>query len=151
MKQLDELRNEFIEKCAKYVFKKIDINEFWGWVTENFTLKKKESPKQIRSNQLNRYYWKVVIGIMAGETGNTPDDLHEMFKYKFLREEKRYIKILGGQEPLEKTPSTKTLSNAEFTDYYKKIQRWSAEECDIYIPDPNEADYDQIYKMYKLD
>ena len=111
-----------------------------SWISRNF-----KEIKDNRSNQMNRYYWGVVIKIFAGELGWETDDAHEWFKEKFLR----LIKKLNNASMVY-TKSTSKLTNVEFIEYIKNIQQFSAEQG-IVIPDPNEADYDKIYQMYKKD
>jgi len=102
-------------------------------------------PQSVRSLQLNRYYHGVVVNIFANELGYENEEMHELLKYQFLREEKTI-----GDKEITITKSTAKLTNKEFIDYCKKIQTLAA-SYDIYIPDPNEADYDQIANYYKRD
>lgn len=109
-------------------------------------------PKSQRSLQLNKYYWGVVIKIFAGELGWSDNDAHDFFKDKYLFDTKELEKnsIYPRGRIVRTIKSTTELNNAEFIDYCKKIQQFSAKQG-IYIPDPNEADYDLIYKIYKRD
>lgn len=111
-----------------------------------------KKPKSQRSLQLNKYYWKVVIGIFAGELGWSVEDAHDYFKDIFLFSTKELPRndVYWSGKLIRKIKSTTDLSNQEFIQYIKQIQMFSAQQG-IVIPDPNEADYDAIYKMYKLD
>lgn len=40
--------------------------------------------KKDRSNQQNRYYWKIVIGMFSEATGYTPAEIHETCKLQLL-------------------------------------------------------------------
>lgn len=108
-------------------------------------------PKSQRSLQLNKYYWGCLIKIFAGELGWSDDDMHDFCKDTFLQETEK--QLIMGNEPivLTKRKSTAKLTNIEFIDYCKKIQHFASTECDIYLPDPNEVEYDKIYQMYKRD
>jgi hypothetical protein len=112
-------------------------------------------PESQRSLQLNKYYWGVVIKIFAGELGWSDQDAHDYFKCLFLKNAKVLtFGFMSNSDPIQQVinpiKSTSDLSSAEFIDYIKKIQQFSAEQG-IVIPDPNESDYDKIYKMYKRD
>ncbi len=87
-----------------------------------------------RSDRQNRYYWGVVIKIIADHLGYEPDELHESLKRKFLGEvEDRY--------GLRRVASTTMLTTAEFIETYTEpIKRWAAEYLRLYIPDPNEVE-----------
>ena len=43
------------------------------------------SPKKIRSLEQNRYYWGVIIKILAETWGWDTEELHEALKFKFNR------------------------------------------------------------------
>jgi len=85
-----------------------------------------------RSTDQNEYYWGVVIAISSEYYGYTPEEMHEAFKYRFLRD-------LESREDLPRIKSTTELSTVEFMDdYCKHIQKFAAEDG-VYIPDPNEV------------
>jgi hypothetical protein len=89
-----------------------------------------------RSNQQNKFYWGIVIEILGEHFGYTPEEMHEELKRKF---NPVHSKIdpeasFGG--------STTKLSTVEFIDYIDRITRWAASEYQIYIPDPNEVEYE---------
>lgn len=86
--------------------------------------------KKHRSGEQNSYYWGVVIDIISGATGFTPQEAHDAVRYKFLTD-------MTGELPRVK--STTELSTVEFMEYIAEIQRFGAEYLDVYIPDPNEA------------
>jgi hypothetical protein len=89
--------------------------------------------KPKRSNQLNQYYWGVVIRLVSDYTGFSKEETHELLKFKFLKH-----KVLVGDEWYDTTKSTTKLNNQEMIGYIEKIQQFAAEEFYIYIPDPNE-------------
>lgn len=86
-----------------------------------------------RSNPQNDYYQGVVLKILANELGYTRDEMHEAIKWEFLR--KRGKKI-------DTVISTKKLNTIEFEDLMERIRRWSSEYLNVYIPNPNEVDYE---------
>lgn len=75
-----------------------------------------------RSNPQNKYYFGVIVDMISQETGNEPEETHELLKLKFL-------KPMGKQ-------NTTQLDTREFNLYIEKIQRWAAQELSMVIPDP---------------
>ena len=95
--------------------------------------------KEKRSNEQNRYYWGVVVPILADFFGHdNPEDMHEDLKLKFNPMESKIDKnkIIGG--------TTTKLSTIDFysaeTSYIERICRWAAGEYGIYIPPPKKAE-----------
>ena len=81
-----------------------------------------------RSNNQNNYYWGCVLDILSKETGYEIDDLHEIMKYKFLKQNRK--------TGMEYVKSTSKRSTSEFEEYLEKIRRWASIELSIFIPDP---------------
>ncbi len=96
--------------------------------------------KKQRSNLENRYYWGVVIDIIADHTGFSPDEIHEILKHKFLRKQVWLSKEGGVAEGFDITKSTAELSTVEFEKYLSEIRQWASMELGCYIPLPNEAE-----------
>lgn len=93
-----------------------------------------------RSDRQNRYYWPVFIGSMydfckAQGSNETHDQLHEMFKVKFLR--KPVINQQTGELIGQAIRSTTELTTTEFNEYLDKIAMFLA-EMGIVVPDPSE-------------
>ena len=74
--------------------------------------------KKDRSNSQNRYYWKI-LSVIADETWNDVEDLHEKFKLKFL-----FVQESKVQLPYAK--STTKLTTEEFTRYLDNIKNFIA-------------------------
>jgi len=91
-----------------------------------------EKFRKKRSNNQNDYYWGVVVDILGNELGYTPDEMNEAIKMKFL--------LIEG-EVLDTMKSTKDLNTVEFEDLMERIRIWASKDLNIYIPNPNEADY----------
>lgn len=109
-----------------------DENQFITWAEKQkdgkyaLSIKKWYKP---RSLQENAYYWGVVIELLCGHTGYTPEEMHDCLKAKFLPH--------GVDEyGLEHVKSTTKLSTVEFETYMEDIRRWASSELDVYIPDP---------------
>lgn len=96
------------------------------------TLRKSQST---RSTQANKYYWGVVVKLIAAHCGYDPDEMHEALKYKFLSD-----KSLDANG-LVKIGSSAALSVDEFITYTNRIVMWAAQHLQVYIPDPNQVDY----------
>ena len=92
-----------------------------------------EKPKKIRSNQQNKYYWKILETIML-DTGHTENELHEVFKRMFRP--KRFLTI--GNKEVEITGTTTTLTTQEFAKYIDQIIIYAASELSIAIPTAEE-------------
>lgn len=85
----------------------------------------------IRNDQQNRYYWGVIIKVMASELGYTPEEMHEALKYRYLRQDfnERYPKI----------GSTRILDVSEMNAYMDKIIIGAAQDG-ILIPEAERPD-----------
>lgn len=83
-----------------------------------------------RTDQQNRFWWGVVINILSKHTGYEPEEMHDAIKIKFLPVEK--MGLISGR-------STARLNTAEFNDLIERVQRWAAQDLQVYIPDPEEG------------
>lgn len=88
-----------------------------------------------RTDDQNRYYWGVVIPILADYFGHdNPEDLHSELKLKFNPVASKLDPniIIGG--------TTTEMTTVEFfsaeTSYVERICRWAAMEYSIFIPPP---------------
>lgn len=95
--------------------------------------------RKSRSNQQNRYLWGVVYEMIAKEIGEHPEKVHELMKYKFLRETKE----VNGEEMIY-LESTADLSTDDFGQYIDKIKDWALHFLNITIPEPNQVDLETI-------
>lgn len=103
------------------------LRELIAGVPDGPYVLKLEKPKAIRSTQANRYYWGVVIPLMAEHWGYTKDGLHEALKWEFLRVE-------NPDFPLPTVKSTADLNPEEFTKYLDQVMQLAAEDG-IVIPE----------------
>jgi hypothetical protein len=92
--------------------------------------------RRSRSTPQLRYYWGVVVDIIARDNGNTPDEIHEVLKRKFNPQVKVFKAtgeswVMGG--------STSDFDTAEMEEYLEKIRIWALTELEILIPLPNEV------------
>jgi hypothetical protein len=85
-----------------------------------------------RGSQQNRYYWGIVLQIIAGYMGDDIESAHEAMKILFLVDNSRKLKTIK---------STASLNTTEFEDYLSNIRMYMSKEHDVYIPKPNEVDF----------
>ncbi len=88
--------------------------------------------REPRSSKQNRYYWGVVVPLMAESIGYDCEEMHEALKWRFL-------KIHDDDSDLPTVQSTSALNTEEFTDFVEQC-RMLAGSMGINIPDPGEAE-----------
>lgn len=88
-----------------------------------------------RSLNQNKYYWAVVVSILASELGYFKDEMHDILRRKFLGYT-RLNPLSGAEEMFAK--STTDLNTQEMEEYMDNIRVWAISEMEIYIPMPNE-------------
>lgn len=93
-----------------------------------------ENHKNKRSNAQNRYLW-LLYGILGDYLGYSPEEIHDICKYKFLR---KTIHITKDDEDIEIIGSTKELSTTDIEKYMENVRRWGA-ELGVNLPLPNEG------------
>lgn len=72
-----------------------------------------------RTEAQHRYYF-MYLGMIAEETGEEKEVLHELFKEKFIKPQEKMYHTTG--QIVQIYPSTKDLSIKEFMDYIKEIE-----------------------------
>ena len=100
-----------------------------------------EKRKNKRSNPQNAYFHGVVLPLVYNglkELGHTMPlaDVKDLLKLKFLK-----VPIFVNEETgeiTEKIKNTSELTTIEFMEFVSEIQRWSAENLGVNIPEPNE-------------
>jgi len=90
-------------------------------------------PKSQRSLRANRYYFGVVVAMLAEEFGYEKDEMHDVLAMKFLRTEDCPI---TGAPRRKHTPECDT---SEFAEYVDACIRLGAEHG-VVIPEPGEID-----------
>lgn len=85
-----------------------------------------------RTSEANRYYWGIVVPILAEELGYEKQEAHEVLAMRFLRIEDCPI---TGAPRRKRTPDTDT---KEFSDYTDSCIRLAA-ELGIHIPSADEV------------
>ncbi len=84
-----------------------------------------------RTDRQSRYYFGVVVPLLADFCGYEKDEMHETLAMRFLRIEDCPV---TGAPRRKRTPKTNT---KEFADYVDACIRLAAEHG-VYIPDPGE-------------
>lgn len=87
-------------------------------------------PAGKRTSAANRYYWGVVLAIMARHLGYTSEELHDALKARFRGREDITTGLVISQ-------STRTGSE-DFWRYIAQVREWSHQFLGVYIPEPNE-------------
>lgn len=85
-----------------------------------------------RSNQQNRFYWSVVVGLIANHTGHAPQEIHEIIKNKFMS--RKIIEIAGIKQEIP--ISTTELTTTQFQDYIEQVTAWAGQTLNVEIPKP---------------
>jgi len=120
-------------KHGKVVFHNLDLLNSYLISLENkdveVIVRKK---KKRRTNPQNAWYWACVVGIPAEHFGYLPDEMHDAFKWMFLKRECKGKPVT--------VRSTTSLTTTEFSEYTEKCRQWAAEEG-INIPSPDEVDF----------
>lgn len=80
-----------------------------------------------RSDNQNRYYWGCVVKLAGDHFGYVSEEMHDAFKYLFLRREEPGKPLTLG--------STAKMSTGEFCEYVENCRRWCAEQG-LIVPDP---------------
>jgi hypothetical protein len=99
-----------------------------------------EKIKNSRTIQQNRYYWGVVVKLIAQHTGHDPEQIHEFLKLKFSPRWFMMWPVGKNQFEEQRIPtSTTRLDTLEFVDYTEKCRMWANEFLGLEIPLPGEV------------
>ena len=94
-------------------------------------------PQKARTNAENRYYFGVVVKLLADHLGYSTEDMHELLKIQF---NSKIVDI--GTKKYRIPQSTSNLKVPVFEEYLEKIRIWAAEYLGVVIPLPGEVDLD---------
>lgn len=90
-------------------------------------------PSSSRSSNQNRYYWGVVLTMIAAETGHTPEEIHDsepLQKLRRIHDDKLGFIV----------KSTTDMTTAEFEDYLSRTREFASSFFGLFVPLPNEAE-----------
>lgn len=112
---------------------KLDLSRPFTWV-----VKRKVKRRTVSQNSL---YW-LYLSVIAEDTGNSPDALHEAFKQMFLSP---VVVDIGERGIL--TYSTRGLNTVQFTQYLEQITAEAA-GMGIVLPNPDDLIFDSFVDHY---
>ena len=92
--------------------------------------------KGLRTEQQMRYYWGVVVKLIADHTGHDSDYIHEFFKDKFAPRQTRRV---NGEVRIVAGCSHDLFKENFFADYVDHIRQWASAELGVVIPDPQQV------------
>ncbi len=84
--------------------------------------------KPTRSQLQNRRYWLILQKIKE-VTGHETDELHEIFKSKFLGVQTSEI---AGREVTHQRSSAR-LKTSEFAEYMERVESWAIEHLGVWL------------------
>ena len=102
---------------------------------EGFLIINKEVKKRTKSNEQQKYYFGVVVAMIAEHFGFEKHEhqmVHRAISEKFLSEEKNGLKIV-------RTTALDSWSTYEWETYMDQVRRWALVDYALEIPLPNEV------------
>lgn len=91
-----------------------------------------------RSSRANRYYWGVVLKLIAAESGHTADELHEIEKMRHLSKTVEWTNPTTGEVEEMRIPgSTARLTISQFSDYLEAVMFDGSTMFGIVFPSPS--------------
>lgn len=88
--------------------------------------------RKTRTGEQNRYYWGVVVKLIAEHCGYEPEEAHDAMRLKFLQSH--------GDGIMLTIRSTTSLDTKEMTEYIEQCRRLGA-EMGVQIPSPGEVEF----------
>lgn len=113
------LRSDAQRKTALDLIGKLDLSKPFEVTVKRYVQK--------RSLNQSALYWKW-IHLIANDTGNDPDDVHEAMKTKYLPPIERLGSMIR--------PSTTKLSTVEMSAYMDRVYAFATSELGLILPVP---------------
>ena len=107
------------------------------WVV---TIKKYQKQRSLPANNL---YWKWLT-IIGNELGSTKDEMHDIFREKFLPWEE--IEKCGVKVKILTSTSAEGFSSVMMSEYMGQIDRFAAQELAIILPHPEDDFYSELQR-----
>jgi hypothetical protein len=98
-----------------------------------------EKIKHSRTIQQNRYYWGVVVKLIAQHTGHDPEQIHELLKIMFSPKWHITLNASFAGNTLSIPTSTTRMDTLQFVDYTERCRVWATEFLRLQIPLPGEV------------
>lgn len=96
------------------------------------------SQKAIRSIKANRYYFGCVLDLMAKDTQQDKDDIHDAMCDRFLKRKVFMVnRHTGEAEEREVARRSSKLNADEFYAFVENVRLFAAEFLGLTIPDPD--------------
>jgi len=96
--------------------------------TLSVTIEKEKKP---HSDPQRRYYYGVIVKLIADFTGHDKNEIDSILKWEFLiRTDDRGIRYV---------PSKNDLTTVETEEFFEKCRNWALIALDLIIPLPNEV------------
>jgi len=92
--------------------------------------------RHTRSTAQNSYHWAVSMNILAGETGHTPQEMHDFLLGEAFGTEEYDVMGNTHTRPLK---SSTELDTMQFSAWDEWIRAWAMTELGCLIPEPNEV------------
>jgi len=125
------VRNERDRETVLRLINELDISK-----PQNIIIKQYREPRTISQN---KYYW-LILKIIGYDTGNSKDELHEVFKAKYIDK----IELLG--ESIN--GSSKELNTKQFTNYIESIRIFARTDLNIDTPNADDKRLAETYEYY---
>lgn len=110
-------------------------------------LKKKKTQRSLAQNS----YLHLLLGYFASEFGFTLDEVKiDFYKRKCNRDIFEVVRINKRGQYVTMLRSSADLDKREMTLSIERFRNWSASECGLYLPAPNESDA-LLYAQQQLD
>lgn len=90
-----------------------------------------------RSNPQNSSYWGLIVTPLAEYLALTPEECHNLLKYKFNKEINFFKNRKGLMEEVVKIKSTTTMTTVEHNEFCSQIRIW-ASQLGCWLAEPNE-------------
>ena len=102
-----------------------------------------EKVRKSRTEQQNKYYWGVVVALIADELGYNPWERQEV--HNALK-----LAVRGGlgDKRLQVPISTSTMNTSEFSEYVEDCRRWASLNLSIDIPDATSIESDDFNEQF---
>ena len=98
-----------------------------------------EKLKRTRSNNQNRYYWGVVVKLIAQHTGHDSEQIHELLKQMFSPKWQMVVIVEDKMREVSTPTSTTRLDTLAFEEYLDRCRLWAQDFLGVTIPLPGEV------------
>lgn len=97
-----------------------------------------DSEEMTRSDRAHRYYFGVVLKLIAAHTGHSIEELHEVYKAEWNSKTIFWTNTRTGEMTERRVAqSTTRLKVDEFYDYVENVRMSAASDLGVVTPDPD--------------